>query len=88
MADPLYVALQIRIAKALAVAKNEGMTDGAHHKMWVIDQMVRVLLGCPEVEEEFIGMNSELLKRKKLGESLAYLNFVGQCEAWDMGEAP
>lgn len=31
-----------RIAKALEIAKG-GMTDGAHHKMWVIDQMVRAL---------------------------------------------
>lgn len=32
-----------RIAKALLVAHMYGSTDGAHHKMWVIDQMVRAL---------------------------------------------
>jgi hypothetical protein len=30
---------------ALDVARNFGTVDGAHHKMWVIDQMVRELTG-------------------------------------------
>ena len=37
--------LETRIAKALEVAERYGGIDGAHHKQWVIDQMVRVLLG-------------------------------------------
>lgn len=35
-----------RIAWALECARRYGQTDGAHHKAWVIDQMVRALLGC------------------------------------------
>ena len=35
-----------RIAKALEVVEF-GALDGSHHKMWAIDQMVRVLTGCP-----------------------------------------
>jgi hypothetical protein len=31
-----------KIAKALEIAEY-GANDGAHHKMWVIDQMVRAL---------------------------------------------
>lgn len=31
--------------KALAIAQVYGQTDGAHHKAWVIDQMVRALTG-------------------------------------------
>jgi hypothetical protein len=38
-----------RIAKAIDIAKSNGTNDGAHHKMWVIDQMVRALAGCPTV---------------------------------------
>jgi len=38
-------ALNAQIAAALAVARDYGQTDGAHHKMWVIDQMVRKLTG-------------------------------------------
>lgn len=34
-----------RIELALEAALSYGQTDGAHHKMWVIDQMVRLLTG-------------------------------------------
>lgn len=37
-----------RINKALEIAAECGSTDGAHHKMWVIDQMVRALLDDDE----------------------------------------
>jgi len=36
---------QTRIDAALAVADSFGGTDGDHHKAWVIDQMVRAMLG-------------------------------------------
>lgn len=36
---------QKRIIAATEVAAQYGMVDGAHHKQWVIDQMLRVLLG-------------------------------------------
>lgn len=34
-----------RIALALETALSYGQIDGDHHKMWVIDQMVRALTG-------------------------------------------
>jgi hypothetical protein len=34
-----------RIADALEIAVQFGGIDGAHHKDWVIDQMVRALAG-------------------------------------------
>lgn len=34
-----------KIAKALKIAGEFGGIDGAHHKAWVIDQMVRALTG-------------------------------------------
>jgi phosphatidylserine/phosphatidylglycerophosphate/cardiolipin synthase-like enzyme len=34
-----------RIKKALALIRLYGGTDGGHHKMWVIDQVVRILAG-------------------------------------------
>ena len=34
-----------RIKKAIDIALDYGGCDGGHHKMWVIDQMVRVLAG-------------------------------------------
>lgn len=36
---------QRKIQEALRVAFLYGQTDGAHHKAWVIDQMVRALTG-------------------------------------------
>lgn len=33
------------VEKALEIALRYGGIDGAHHKMWVIDQMVRALTG-------------------------------------------
>ena len=33
------------VNKALQLAFDWGQVDGDHHKMWVIDQMVRALLG-------------------------------------------
>lgn len=34
-----------RIELALELALDNGQTDGDHHKLWVIDQIVRVLTG-------------------------------------------
>jgi hypothetical protein len=36
------------VRKALRIAINYGTVDGSHHKAWVIDQMVRELLGEDE----------------------------------------
>jgi hypothetical protein len=38
--------LQTAVNEALAVLKQYGSTDGAHHKQWVLDQMVRHLMGA------------------------------------------
>ena len=40
------------IDEALEIAVNYGGIDGSHHKAWVIDQMVRALLG--DDYEEFV----------------------------------
>lgn len=35
----------LKIQETLNMALGYGAIDGAHHKMWVIDQMVRILTG-------------------------------------------
>lgn len=40
-----------RIAKAVNLADSYGNIDGDHHKMWVIDQMLRALLSAKDYEE-------------------------------------
>ena len=43
-----------RIDAALRVAVRYGGTDGDHHKAWVIDQMVRALVGDNKRYESFV----------------------------------
>lgn len=47
-------ALGIRITNALDVAFDYGQIDGAHHRIWVIDQMVRELLGNEENYKKWV----------------------------------
>lgn len=42
------------VEKALNVASEYGGVDGSHHKMWVIDQMVRALCPSEEHYERFV----------------------------------
>ncbi|MER9961702.1 hypothetical protein NKJ72_12155 [Mesorhizobium sp. M0045] len=64
---------QFRIGIACIFAAKHGTTDGGHHKMWVIDQMVRILVG-PENYELF----RESVKEGAFGDGLE----------WDEGIAP
>lgn len=77
------------IAKALSLAQH-GVYDGAHHKNWVIDQMVRALLGCPE--EERHGVSSDPARTPYTytaqGTNSAYERFVRDNPGWDEGVAP
>ena len=62
-----------RINKALDIALKYGQIDGAHHKTWVIDQIVRVLSGdCYE----------ELIEENNRGED------GPNTYNWDIGIAP
>jgi hypothetical protein len=40
-----YVRAEPTVEKALEIARHHGGIDGAHHKAWVIDQIVRALTG-------------------------------------------
>lgn len=42
---PIWETDKVRIKKALDVIDSYGGIDGAHHKMWVLDQVVRILTG-------------------------------------------
>lgn len=87
-----------RIEAALALASKYGGTDGEHHKMWVIDQMVRVMTGSPIVKSEVhLDPHGDGYTFDELGSSLSYEAFVsaqnvgedGQnIHEWDTGIAP
>jgi hypothetical protein len=59
--------------KAIKIAESYGMIDGAHHKQWVIDQMIRALLGD--------GYDAWLAKENAEREA-------GDHFLWDHGVAP
>ncbi len=86
-----------RIAKALEYAVRYGGIDGAHHRAWVIDQMVRALTGCPMVEGMGVDGNAEHYTFAKQGESEEYRALVADAKAgedgpetysWEEGVAP
>ena len=86
-----------RIKKALEIAQNDAAIDGAHHKAWVIDQMVRALTGCPMVTKGAYDSERRPYKYKTMGESIEYERFVRGAKAgeegpetyeWDEGIAP
>jgi hypothetical protein len=64
-----------RIEKALEIAFRYGQIDGNHHKTWVIDQMVRALLGD-------IGRYAQWIKDYEYDEE------TGEEYDWDCGIAP
>lgn len=79
-----------RIERALAYASRYGQVKGDHHKMWVIDQMVRALLGCLVAVRQRGALSGPLYQYKAQDESVEYRNFAG-CDPdypWDEGIAP
>lgn len=86
-----------RIRKALDVAVRYGQIDGAHHKTWVIDQIVRVLTGCPEEEKTATDCHGTEYVYTALGESQEYKDLIADaCDGedgpetygWDTGIIP
>ena len=70
--------MEHRIEKALNIAWQYGTIDGSHHKMWVIDQMVRALRGS---EEEYLDWVKKYETPIIDGEHTEYYE-------WDTGIAP
>lgn len=67
--------MEDRIKQALDFAWSYGQIDGSHHKMWVIDQMVKALCGS---EEEY--KNWVIAYQAPLDDGDYYV--------WDKGIAP
>lgn len=93
-----------RIKKAIEVIVQYGGIDGAHHKTWVLDQAIRCLTGCPEIEHwtppmkhAFTGEIVTPRRYTEFGESEEYKALVAEACAgedgpdtysWDVGIAP
>lgn len=90
---PSQKELKERIEHALGIAMQFSQIDGAHHKAWTIDQMVRALTGCPmedRVGQDFLGHDYNY---KAQGESEEYRKFIDDANdedhfPWDVGIAP
>lgn len=83
-----------RVFRALQIAEEYGSYDGGHHKMWVIDQMVRALTGCPNQNILFdpqqdsvydCGDGRRYYLPRKQGESKAYKEFVREICSGERG---
>lgn len=45
---------EVRITEALSLIRAYGGIDGGHHKQWVLDQVVRALLGEGVAREKWV----------------------------------
>lgn len=86
-----------RIKHALEIAFRYSQIDGAHHKDWAIDQMVRALTGCPIEHKDTKDYNDVPYSYEYQGESDEYKKFVQEHNdgedgpdtySWDTGIAP
>ena len=69
--------MEDRIDKALKIAWDCSQIDGAHHKAWAIDQMVRALCGNEEEYEKWVAKYEEPVSDDH-----------DDYYAWDTGIAP
>lgn len=65
-----------QIESALTIAAQYGQVDGAHHKAWVIDQMVRALTNCPIVKKNAVDFMGNCYEYFAQGESEEYCEFI------------
>jgi hypothetical protein len=86
-----------RIDKALELAFRYGQIEGDHHRLWVIDQMIRALTNCPVFEEQATDYNGTPYTFEVMRESQEYLDMVWNHNngedgpntyEWDTGIAP
>jgi hypothetical protein len=78
-----------KIIRALEEIHNP---DGAHHKQFVIDQVLRCLTGCELIQKTAVDCNEKPYTYMAYGESAEYLEWVREYKEtgaeWDIGVAP
>jgi len=52
--DSKILNLELNAFEAIMIAHRYGGCDGAHHQRWVIDQMVRKLVGSEEEYKKWV----------------------------------
>lgn len=88
---------QERVDAALEKVLDVGLPDEGHHSIWLIDQMVRALTGCPVVTATAPDGRGGSSTYETLGESEEYRQFVRdymdgedgpETYTWNTGIAP
>jgi len=75
----------VKNTEALNIIKSYGSIDGGHHKQWVLDQVVRILTGCPMIEKTGVDCNGKPYTFESYGESKEYKNWVADHNNGDEG---
>lgn len=90
-------SLLTRIEGALGILTATAQIDGAHHKMWTLDQVARALTACPTEEATATDSDGKPYTYERLGKSDEYKKFVAEyCDGedgpetyeWDTGIVP
>ncbi len=76
---------KVRVANALGYIMQYGGIDGAHHKDWVLDQVVRALTGCPMETASSIDCNGNPYTYETQGESPEYIEWVRESKDGEDG---
>ncbi len=86
-----------RITEAIELLLCYGNIDGGHHKMWTIDQALRVLTGCKKVTKTGVDYKGHTYMYSDLDESDTYKAIIAMfCNGedgphtyeWDTGTPP
>lgn len=72
-------------SKAALAFLQGGVPDGDHHKAWIIDQLVRILTGCPIIEGEAEDSLGVPYTYSAIGENEEYRSFLAEYEEGEDG---
>lgn len=75
----------IRIEAALETIRSLGSIDGAHHKQYVLDQVVRLLTGCVPERKTAFDYKRQIYNYDGLNESDEYKKWVAETKAGEEG---
>lgn len=67
-----------RIARAKELAFSYAQIDGSHHKMWVIDQMLKALCGSPLLVENATDYKGQPYSYQYQANSIEYDEFINE----------
>lgn len=71
--------------KAINLIIQYGGIDGAHHKDWVLDQVVRILTNCPTIKQTARDYKGQEYSYDSLGESEEYKRIIKDAKAGEDG---